>query len=161
MTVYLDRVKEIRDKLGFVGVNVDDEDLLHVVLKGLPPNYDHFCSAMHTRDRVICCEELHVLLTSKEKSKKNARHTSSDIPHMAMAATNSQFPAPSTNTFLPLFSAPWNRGCGGRNSNGGRGGRNSFGLNRGGFSSNSQGFPPNPQGYSQSYNSPGTFNGSS
>uniref|UniRef100_A0A2N9GHR0 Integrase catalytic domain-containing protein n=1 Tax=Fagus sylvatica TaxID=28930 RepID=A0A2N9GHR0_FAGSY len=47
------------------------------VLKGLPPNYDLFCSAMRTRDRVICCEELHVLLTSEEESKKNARHTSS------------------------------------------------------------------------------------
>ena len=161
MTVYLDRVKEIRDKLGSVGVNIDDEDLLHVVLKGLPADYDSFCSAMRTRERVICCEELHVLLTSEEESKKNARHTSSDIPHMAMAATNSQFPAPSTNTPLPLFSAPWNRGRGGRNSNRGRGGRNSFDSNRGGFSSNSQGFPPNPHGYSQSYNSPGTFNGSS
>jgi hypothetical protein len=113
MTVYLARVKEIRDKLGSVGVNIDDEDLLHVVLKGLPADYDPFCSAMRTRERVICCEELHVLLTSEEESKKNARHTSSDIPHMAMAATNSQFPAPSTNTPLPLFSAPWNRGHGG------------------------------------------------
>jgi hypothetical protein len=113
MTVYLVRVKEIRDKLGSVGVNIDDEDLLHVVLKGLPADYDPFCSAMRTRERVICCEELHVLLTSEEESKKNAKHTSSDIPHMAMAATNSQFPAPSTNTPLPLFSAPWNRGHGG------------------------------------------------
>uniref|UniRef100_A0A2N9IX43 CCHC-type domain-containing protein n=1 Tax=Fagus sylvatica TaxID=28930 RepID=A0A2N9IX43_FAGSY len=83
MTVYLDRVKEIRDKLGSVGVNVDDEDLLHVVLKGLTPE-----------------------------------------------------------------------GRGGRSSNRGRGGRNSFGSNRGGY-------PSNPQGFSQSYNSPGTFNGSS
>ena len=145
-TVYLDRVKEIRDKLGSVGVNIDDEDLLHVVLKGLPLDYDPFCSAMRTRDRVICYEELHVLLTSEEESKKNARHTSSDIPHMAIAVTDSPFPAPSMNTSLPLFSAPWNRGCGGRNSNRGRGGRNSnrgrggrnsFGSNRGGFSLNS------------------------
>uniref|UniRef100_A0A2N9E5R8 Integrase catalytic domain-containing protein n=1 Tax=Fagus sylvatica TaxID=28930 RepID=A0A2N9E5R8_FAGSY len=155
MTVYLDRVKEIRDKLGSVGVNVDDEDLLHVVLKGLTPEYDSFCSAMRTRDRVISCEELHVLLTSEEESKKNTKHTtSSDLPHMAMAATNSQFSAPNTNTPLPLFSTPWNRGRGGRSSNRGRGGRNSFGSNRGGY-------PSNPQGFSQSYNSPGTFNGSS
>ena len=73
MTVYLDRFKEIRDKLGSIGVNVDDEDLLHVVLKGLPPEYDPFCFAMRTRDRVISCEELHVLLTSEEESKKKDR----------------------------------------------------------------------------------------
>uniref|UniRef100_A0A2N9FD48 Integrase catalytic domain-containing protein n=1 Tax=Fagus sylvatica TaxID=28930 RepID=A0A2N9FD48_FAGSY len=104
--------------------------------------------------RVISCEELHVLLTSEEESKKHAKHTSSDLPHMAMVATNSQFSAPNTNTPLPLFSTPWNRGRGGRSSNRGHGGRNSFGFNRGGY-------PSNPQGFSQSYNSPGTFNGSS
>uniref|UniRef100_A0A2N9ETD4 Uncharacterized protein n=1 Tax=Fagus sylvatica TaxID=28930 RepID=A0A2N9ETD4_FAGSY len=48
ITVYLDRVTVIRDKLGSVGVLIDDEDLLHVVLKGLPPEYDAFCSAMRT-----------------------------------------------------------------------------------------------------------------
>ena len=37
MSVFLDRVKEIRDKLSVVGVEVDEEELLHVVLKGLPP----------------------------------------------------------------------------------------------------------------------------
>ena len=149
ITVYLDRIKEIRDKLSSVGVIVDDEDLLHVVLKGLPPKYDPFCSAMRTRDRAISLEELHVLLTSKEESKKNAKHNGHyDQPHMAMAATHSQFSTPTTNNPLPLFSAPWNRGCGGRSNNRGRGGRNSFGTNRGSFFSNSQGFASNPSGFS-------------
>ena len=30
MTIYLDCVKEIHDKLSFVGVEIDDEELLHV-----------------------------------------------------------------------------------------------------------------------------------
>jgi hypothetical protein len=89
ITVYLDRIKEIRDKLGSVGVIVDDEDLLHTVLKGLPAEYDPFCSAMCTCDRAISCEELHVLLTSEEESKKNAKHGGHYQPHMAMAATHS------------------------------------------------------------------------
>ena len=46
--VYLDRVTAIRDKLGSVGVLIDDEELFHMVLKGLPPEYDAFCSAMRT-----------------------------------------------------------------------------------------------------------------
>uniref|UniRef100_A0A2N9G5P5 Integrase catalytic domain-containing protein n=1 Tax=Fagus sylvatica TaxID=28930 RepID=A0A2N9G5P5_FAGSY len=153
ITVYLDRIKEIRDKLGSVGVIVDDEDLLHTVLKGLPAEYDPFCSAMRTRDKVISCEELHVLLTSEEESKKNEKHGGHDQPHMAMAATHSQFSTPTTNNPLPLFSTPWNRGRGGRSNNRGRGGRNS---NRGSFSSNSQGFASNPSGFSQSYNPSGT-----
>jgi hypothetical protein len=145
ITVYLDRVKEIRDKLSSVGVIVDDEDLLQTVLKGLPAEYDPFCYAMRTRDRAISCEELHVLLTSEEESKKNAKHGGHDQPHMAMAAAHSQFSTPTTNNPLPLFSAPWNRGRGGRGNNRGRGGRNS---NRGSFSSNSQGFASNPLGFS-------------
>ena len=56
ITVYLDRVTEIRDKLGSVGVLIDDEELLHVVLKGLPQEYDAFCSAMRTQERTVSCE---------------------------------------------------------------------------------------------------------
>uniref|UniRef100_A0A2N9FMK1 Integrase catalytic domain-containing protein n=1 Tax=Fagus sylvatica TaxID=28930 RepID=A0A2N9FMK1_FAGSY len=111
MSAFLDRVKELRDKLSAVGVEVDDEELLHVVLKGLPSEYDAFCSAMRTRDRSISCEELHVLLTSEEESKKNSKNMSSDVPHMAMAA-NASVSSPTTNTPLPLFSPQWNRGRG-------------------------------------------------
>ena len=56
---------------------------------------------MRTKDRSISCEELHVLLTSKEESKKNSKGMSSDVPHMAMVANASSL---ATNTPLPLFS---------------------------------------------------------
>uniref|UniRef100_A0A2N9HWL8 Retrovirus-related Pol polyprotein from transposon TNT 1-94 n=1 Tax=Fagus sylvatica TaxID=28930 RepID=A0A2N9HWL8_FAGSY len=116
MTIYLDRVKEIRDKLSFVGVEIDDEELLHVVLKGLPPEYDAFCSVMRTRDKSLSCEDLHVLLTSEEESKKNAKSIAHELQHMAMAATRFKGP-PTTNTPLPLFSGFWNRGRGGHSPN--------------------------------------------
>jgi hypothetical protein len=135
ITVYLDRVTAIRDKLGSVGVLIDDEELLHVVLKGLPQEYDAFCSAMHTRERTVSCEELHVLLTSEEESKRNAKEFSLE-PHMAMTATGGmKMNFPTTNTPLPLFTAPWNRGRGG----GGRG-RNSNGYSRGGYQNATQRF---------------------
>ena len=113
MSAFLDRVKELKDKLSAVGVEVDDDEPLHVVLKGLPPEYDAFCYAMHTKDRSISCEELHVLLTFEEESKKNSKSMSSDVPHMAMAA-NTNASSPVTNTPLPLFSPQWNRGRGGK-----------------------------------------------
>ena len=99
-----------------MGVEIDDEELLHVVMKGLPPEYDAFCSAMPTKDRSISCEELHVMLTSEEESKRNSKGMSSDVPHMAMAAT-ADVSSPVTNTPLPLFSPQWNRGRGGRSQN--------------------------------------------
>ena len=39
---YLQRIKEARDKLAAVGTIVDDEDLFHIVLKGLPSEYESF-----------------------------------------------------------------------------------------------------------------------
>ena len=124
-------------------MHIDDEELLHVVLKGLPSEYDVLCSAMRTREQVVTCEELHVLLTSEEESKKNAKECSLE-PHMAMTTTGGmQMNFPATNTPLPLFIASWNRGRGGgvRNSNnhGGKG-RNSNGYSHGGYQNNPQGF---------------------
>ena len=56
MTVYLDRVKEIRDKLGLVGVIIDDEEILHIVLQGLPLNMIHF---------VLQCEPVNELFLAR------------------------------------------------------------------------------------------------
>ena len=39
MNKYLQRIKETRDKLSIVGVNLDDEEILHIVLKGLPAEF--------------------------------------------------------------------------------------------------------------------------
>jgi hypothetical protein len=157
MTIYLDRVKEIRDKLSFVGVEIDDEELLHVVLKGLPPEYDAFCSAMRTRDKSLSCEDLHVLLTSEEESKKNAKSIAHELQHMAMAATRFKGP-PTTNTPLPLFSGFWNRGRGGHSPNYRGRGRGGSQSSRGGYTNQynpQHGFPQaassfSPLGSSQS-----------
>jgi hypothetical protein len=140
MTVYLDHVKDIRDKLGSVGVDIDDEELLHVILKGLPPEYDAFCSAMRTRDKSLSCEDLHVLLTSEEESKKNAKSIAQEFQHMAMAATNFRGPPPITNTPLPLFNGSWNRGHGGHSPNYRGRGRGGSQFSRGGYSNPPQGF---------------------
>ena len=149
MSTFLDRVKELKDKLSAVGVEVDDDDeeLLHV-LKGLPPEYDAFCYAMHTKDRSISCEELHVLLTFEEESKKNSKSMSSDVPHMAMA-TNANVSSPVTNTPLPLFSPQWNRGRGGKSQNYRGRGRGNYGSSRGGFQQFHQNLQPNSQAFPQ------------
>uniref|UniRef100_A0A2N9E312 Integrase catalytic domain-containing protein n=1 Tax=Fagus sylvatica TaxID=28930 RepID=A0A2N9E312_FAGSY len=96
--------------------------------------------------RSISCEELHVLLTSEEESKKNSKHMSSDVPHMAMAANAS---SPATNTPLPMFSSPWNRGRGGRSQNYRGRGRGNYGNSHGGFQQFPQNMQPNSPVFSQ------------
>jgi len=44
--IYLQKIKVVRDKLLAVGVIVDDEELLHIAIKGIPENYNAFRSAI-------------------------------------------------------------------------------------------------------------------
>jgi hypothetical protein len=126
---YLQRIKTVRDKLSAVGVNSDHEELLHVILKGLPKEYAPFASAIRTRDGILSLEKLSVLLQTEEQS---------------MQETNDPF----SNSALAMFVSP-NKPSNGYNANQGyntnRGrGRNSFTRGRGGKSSsfNNQGFNP-------------------
>uniref|UniRef100_A0A2N9FGX9 Reverse transcriptase Ty1/copia-type domain-containing protein n=1 Tax=Fagus sylvatica TaxID=28930 RepID=A0A2N9FGX9_FAGSY len=76
ISVYMLKIKECKDKLEVVGVIMEDEELLHIVLDGLPQNFYHFYSAMRTRSDTVSFEQLLVLLTAEEKSLKlNAEAT--------------------------------------------------------------------------------------
>ena len=54
-----------------MGVFVNDEELLHIVLDGLPSEMYPFYTAMKTPNEPIGLEELHVLSNAEEKSLKN------------------------------------------------------------------------------------------
>uniref|UniRef100_A0A2N9JBP8 Uncharacterized protein n=1 Tax=Fagus sylvatica TaxID=28930 RepID=A0A2N9JBP8_FAGSY len=118
---YLQRIKNTRNKLSTVGVLVDNEELLHMILKGLPKEFAPFASAIRTRDDSISFEKLSVLLQTEEQS---------------MAVASDSF----TNSALAMFVSnnhkPNNGFNGGQGYNRGRG-RNSFNRGRGGRSFNS------------------------
>uniref|UniRef100_A0A2N9HHB5 GAG-pre-integrase domain-containing protein n=1 Tax=Fagus sylvatica TaxID=28930 RepID=A0A2N9HHB5_FAGSY len=119
---YLQRIKTVRDKLSAVGVQSDPEELLHVILKGLPKEYAPFASAIRTRDGVLSLEKLLVLLQTEEQSMQESVD-------------------PFSNSALAMFVTPNKppngyNGNHGYNNNRGRGGRNSYSRGRGGRSSN-------------------------
>uniref|UniRef100_A0A2N9FS43 Reverse transcriptase Ty1/copia-type domain-containing protein n=1 Tax=Fagus sylvatica TaxID=28930 RepID=A0A2N9FS43_FAGSY len=126
---YLQRIKTVRDKLSAIGVHSDHEELLYVILKGLPKEYAPFAFAIRTRDGILSLEKLSVLLQTEEQS---------------MQETNDPF----SNSALAMFVSH-NKPSNGYNANQGyntnRGrGRNSFTRGRGGRSPsfNNQGFNP-------------------
>ena len=51
-----------------VGVILDDEELLHIALKGLPKDYNAFRSAIRTRSKQLSFNELTTLLNTEEES---------------------------------------------------------------------------------------------
>uniref|UniRef100_A0A2N9IH28 Reverse transcriptase Ty1/copia-type domain-containing protein n=1 Tax=Fagus sylvatica TaxID=28930 RepID=A0A2N9IH28_FAGSY len=88
---YLQRIKSTRDKLSAVGVLVDNEELLHMVLKGLPKEFAPFAFAIRTRDDTISFEKLSVLLQTEEQSMSES---SDPFPNSALAmfVSNNQKP---------------------------------------------------------------------
>ena len=47
--------------MSVVAICVDEEDLIHLALEALPPEYDVFCSTIKTRNDVFSLEELNML----------------------------------------------------------------------------------------------------
>ena len=66
--VYLQKIKVVRDKLLIVGVIVDDEELLHIAIKGLPKDYNAFKSAIRTRSTQLNFDRLATMLNVEEES---------------------------------------------------------------------------------------------
>ena len=89
VSVYLQRIKTVRDKLLVVGVQSDPEELLHVILKGLPKEYASFASAIRTRDGILPLEKLHVLLQTEEQSLNEASDPLSNST-LAMFVSNNK-----------------------------------------------------------------------
>ena len=82
-----------------VGVHIEDEELLHIVLDGLPQGYYSFSSALRTRDDPIGYEQVHVLLTFEEKSLKHASELIKEPVLIAMIGQG-----PRLNSSPPTFN---------------------------------------------------------
>ena len=83
---YFQKIKQTCDKLAAISVFLDDEELLHIALDGLPSEYDSFSSAIRTRSDVLSIEELNTLLNSEEKViKKRSKANVVDPNSVAMA----------------------------------------------------------------------------
>ena len=83
----------VRDKLLSVGVVIDDEQLLHITLKGLPKDFNAFRSAIQTRNIKLSFDELLTMLNAKEESLNEGLDIKDSI--FAMVATTT--PKPSGN----------------------------------------------------------------
>jgi hypothetical protein len=154
VTTFLQKIKEARDKLTSVGIHIDDEEILHIVLQGLPSDFHSFTSTMLTKNEPVLFEELHILMKIEEDLLKSSMDNTKEIPHMAMAATAGS-------------QSSWNgnQGRGNNRGRGNRGGRfqsyNRGGFNQGNFlqgnSNNSGGNFPNYNPNSQNPQNPQSF----
>ena len=66
--VYLQKIEVVKEKFLVVGVIMDDEELLHIAIKGLPKKYNAFRSAIRTRSTQLSFDELSTMLNAEEES---------------------------------------------------------------------------------------------
>ena len=77
----------MKDKLLAVGVAIDDEELLHITLKGLPRDFNAFRSAIRTRNTKLSFDELSTMLNAEEESLNEGLDIKDLIFAMAATAT--------------------------------------------------------------------------
>nr|XP_023913981.1 uncharacterized protein LOC112025541 [Quercus suber] len=85
---FLQKIKVARDKLLAVGVVVDNEELICIVLRGLPRDFAQFCSAIRTRSDPISYEQLAIMLQNEEQAIME--HSDSIPNSLAMFTSNSK-----------------------------------------------------------------------
>ena len=142
ITSFLQKVKNTRDKLIAVGTLIDNEELLHIILKGLPREYGPFCSAIRTRNEPVNFEEIMVLLQTEEQSISEFSDSGKDLQSMSMFASAAPNNRSSNSQSSFYVHNHQSRGRGRNNASRGRGGR----------------FNSNNQYNSQNQYSPPTFN---
>ena len=67
---------------------VDNEELLHITIKGLPKEYNAFRSAIRIRSTLLSFDELSTMLNAEEESLNEGIEVKDTI--FAMTATASQ-----------------------------------------------------------------------
>ena len=92
---FLQKIKIARDKLLVVGVVMDNEELICIVLRGIPREFAHFWSAIWTRSDPITYDRLAIMLQSEEQAI--AKHLDSVLHSLAMFASNSKASSSSQN----------------------------------------------------------------
>ena len=83
---FLQKIKVACDKLLVVRVPVDNEELICIVLKGLPREFAHFYFTIRTRSDPITYEQLAIMLQSEEQAMTD--HLDSVSNSLAMFAFN-------------------------------------------------------------------------
>lgn len=79
------KIKVVRDKLLAVGVIIDDEELLHITIKGLSKEYNAFRLAIRTRSTLLSFDELFTLLNVEKESLNETLDSKDHV--FAIAAT--------------------------------------------------------------------------
>ena len=114
---YLQKIKVIKDKLMVVGVLLNDKELLHVAIKGLPREFSAFKLAIRSRSTKLSFDELATMLNAEKESLNEGMKIKDST--FAMAVNTA--PRPDNNSGYNSYNQSSNIRRGKGNTNRGRG----------------------------------------
>ena len=136
MESYLQEIKDLVEQLALASSPGCDEDLILLVLNGLPEEYNAFKTTIRAKSEVLSMEELCSLLCSEAIHVENShKHSTSDLT-VAFSATNPHLltdNTSATSSVLGAVPSPHNQQYYGQSSS-----RNFSFQNRGGSRSQGQ-----------------------
>ena len=133
---YLQKIKVISDKLMAVGIFLEDEELLHMAIKGLPKEFSAFRSAIRIRSTKLSFDELATMLNAEEESMNEGL----EIKDSTFAMSVNTAPRPNNSGAYNNYNQSTNHGRGRNNNYRGRG--RGFSPNYFSQHSPNQGFGP-------------------
>lgn len=93
----LQKIKVVRDILLAFSVIIDDEELLHITIKGLLKEYNAFKSAIRTKSTQLSFDELSTMLNAEEESLNEGLDVKDPI--LALATTSTSKPNGNYNQY--------------------------------------------------------------
>ncbi|CAL8116456.1 unnamed protein product [Prunus armeniaca] len=83
------KIKDVRDQLSVVGIEIPDDDTVILVLKGLPYEYNTVKAVIRGRDHGISLKDLRSQLKAEEATIEESTHNVPITSAMAAATQNS------------------------------------------------------------------------
>ena len=70
-TAFVARIKDVKDRLGAIGVAVADEDLVAITMNGMHDDFQTFITGVSAREKTPTFDDLTVILQQEEEQRQN------------------------------------------------------------------------------------------
>ncbi|KAI5316598.1 hypothetical protein L3X38_036305 [Prunus dulcis] len=103
---YLQKIKDSKDQLSAVGVDISDEDIMILTLKGLPTEYNTIKAVIRGRESVLSLKELRFQLKAEESTLEEIARQIPLLSAMAVKPNAASYVPSSVMTSASYSSVP-------------------------------------------------------
>lgn len=83
VVAFISQIKELKDKLGDIGENISNIDLVTITLNGMKEDYQIFITSLVAREKAPTFEDLTGILIHEEERRTNLKPRNEDLALVA------------------------------------------------------------------------------